>query len=181
MAASSNSSKSPAKFCANCISKMEMLDIRPLGVYCSCSNCQSQTFSVCGGCKTVPYCSKACQKEHWKSNHKSRCFIFSVEKNVGAERAKRERAARMEGPQGIILRQLLKTERLVESNFWALFKSDRGMLEHDREIDEEDKKRADGSQCPYNVVAEPQGNVNGWIAEYLQYLDFLMTSVLGSV
>ena len=74
-----------------------------------------------------------------------------------------------------------QTERLLDCYYWALFKSDRGMLEHDREIDEEDKKRADGSQCPYNVVAEPQGNVNGWIAEYLQYLDFLMTCVLGSV
>ena len=85
MAASSNPSKGQAKFCSNCISKTETLDIRPLGVFCQCSNCQSKTFSVCGGCKMVPYCSKACQKEHWKSNHKARCVVFSSEKGLEAK------------------------------------------------------------------------------------------------
>ena len=51
-------SESKASFCSNCISKMEMLDIRPQGVYCKCSNCQSQKFFLCGACKVVPYCSR---------------------------------------------------------------------------------------------------------------------------
>ena len=83
-AASSNPNEERArpKFCANCLSKMEMLDIRPLGVYCQCSNCRSQTFSVCGACKVVPYCSRTCQKEHWKYNHKVRCSKISFGMNV---------------------------------------------------------------------------------------------------
>ena len=179
MAASSNPNKSQAKFCANCISKMEMLDIRPLGVYCNCSNCQSQTFSVCGGCKMVPYCSKACQTEHWKSNHKVRCVNFSAEKNLNEWSAMKERVAREEGTDGVISRQILKTHRLVETHFWALFQSDRGMLEHDREIDEEIQNRADRSVCPVNITDKQEEN--GWIAEYLKFLDSLLRPLLGSV
>ena len=29
--------------------------------------------SQCGACHSVVYCSKACQKEHWKSTHKQEC------------------------------------------------------------------------------------------------------------
>ena len=178
MAASSDTSKGQAKFCSNCISKMEMLDIRPLGVYCKCSNCQSKTFSVCGGCRMVPYCSKECQKEHWKSNHKARCVLFSSEKNSAIERAMMAQVARMGGAGEVMCKQINKTERLMESHIWALFKSDCGMLEHDKEIEEEDLNRADGSLCPVDIVDYRR---NGWIAEHLNYLNFLVSAILGSV
>jgi len=30
----------------------------------------------CSRCKTVQYCSRSCQEEHWKCGHKSRCSMF---------------------------------------------------------------------------------------------------------
>ena len=127
----------------------------------------------------VPYCSKTCQKEHWKSNHKALCVKFSAEKSLNVEMAKKERAARAEGLKGFVFRQELQTERMVESIFWALFQSDRGMLEHDREIDEETQNRADRSVCPVNITDKQEEN--GWIAEYLKFLDSLLRPLLGSV
>ena len=43
-----------------------------------CSNCEQvqpagKRFHSCTGCKVVVYCSKACQKQHWKSGHKTFC------------------------------------------------------------------------------------------------------------
>ena len=95
----------------------------------------------------VPYCSKACQKEHWKSNHKARCVVFSSEKGLEAK-ALMERVARLVGPLADMSRNLFKTEQLVESHFWALFKSDCGMLGHDRKVEEEDHNRTERSLCP---------------------------------
>ena len=45
-------------------------------------------------------------------------------------------------------RNLFKTEQLVESHFWALLKLDRGMLGHDRKVEEEDHNRTERSLCP---------------------------------
>eukprot|EP00746_Dinoflagellata_sp_MGD_P082782 gnl/MRDRNA2_/MRDRNA2_32887_c0_seq1.p1 gnl/MRDRNA2_/MRDRNA2_32887_c0~~gnl/MRDRNA2_/MRDRNA2_32887_c0_seq1.p1 ORF type:complete len:397 (-),score=65.66 gnl/MRDRNA2_/MRDRNA2_32887_c0_seq1:39-1229(-) len=33
-----------------------------------------QKLQVCNGCKAARYCSKACQKEHWKNGHKKHCL-----------------------------------------------------------------------------------------------------------
>ena len=43
-----------------------------------CGNCgrspnNGETFSHCSRCKVVPYCSKTCQKQHWKNGHKQTC------------------------------------------------------------------------------------------------------------
>ena len=54
-----------------------------------------------------------------------------------------------------------------------------GMLEHDREIDEETQNRADRSVCPVNITDKQEEN--GWIAEYLKFLDSLLRPLLGSV
>ena len=40
-----------------------------------CANCASQEdeLSLCGTCKLVMYCTKACQRQHWKHSHKLAC------------------------------------------------------------------------------------------------------------
>eukprot|EP00300_Choanocystis_sp_HF-7_P009534 c16478_g1_i3.p2 GENE.c16478_g1_i3~~c16478_g1_i3.p2 ORF type:complete len:338 (-),score=69.12 c16478_g1_i3:95-1108(-) len=39
-----------------------------------CARCgRTENLKTCAGCKKVAYCSVACQKEHWKSVHKSQC------------------------------------------------------------------------------------------------------------
>ena len=71
----------PALFCANCCSKMNQLLLKGLRGFevlyqCSCSNCQTGKFSRCAWCQIVPYCSKDCQIEHWRS-HKRICKKLS--------------------------------------------------------------------------------------------------------
>ncbi|GAB4821133.1 hypothetical protein N2152v2_008179 [Parachlorella kessleri] len=40
-----------------------------------CDNCGQLALSAkaCGGCRRVFYCSKECQREHWKSGHRKEC------------------------------------------------------------------------------------------------------------
>lgn len=44
-----------------------------------CSGCDNvgANFKVCSKCKTVKYCSAACQKEHWPQ-HKKDCRVISL-------------------------------------------------------------------------------------------------------
>ena len=45
----------------------------------ACSFCGEQEMDLlrCGRCKSVFYCSKVCQKQHWKKGHKERCKAMS--------------------------------------------------------------------------------------------------------
>jgi hypothetical protein len=41
-----------------------------------CGNCHKQSevpFQRCSSCMRIGYCSKSCQKEHWKASHKAKC------------------------------------------------------------------------------------------------------------
>ncbi len=38
-----------------------------------CAWCSKTSSSVCTRCKESKYCSKDCQKKHWKAGHKSVC------------------------------------------------------------------------------------------------------------
>ena len=40
---------------------------------CACCQRVDCSMNVCGQCKLVAYCSKACQKQHWKQGHKANC------------------------------------------------------------------------------------------------------------
>jgi hypothetical protein len=42
---------------------------------CECDNVEEEfhAFSVCAQCKTAVYCSKKCQRAHWKEGHKTTC------------------------------------------------------------------------------------------------------------
>ena len=49
-----------------------------------CANCNSKSnteLSRCAGCKKTYYCSKECQKEHWKKEHKIQCKKLVNESN----------------------------------------------------------------------------------------------------
>jgi len=48
-----------------------------------CANCKKRTkenghaLDTCNGCKRVHYCSRKCQKKHWKKKHKHECKKFA--------------------------------------------------------------------------------------------------------
>jgi hypothetical protein len=71
-----------------------------------CGNCGAREpldaeFATCGKCQTIPYCSRACQKTHWKA-HKQVCSgdLFTEETNKLIARVARrlERVAHVYGP-----------------------------------------------------------------------------------
>jgi len=45
----------------------------------TCANCEvvasvdASPYQICAGCQRVSYCSKACQKAHWRSTHRREC------------------------------------------------------------------------------------------------------------
>ena len=45
----------------------------------TCANCKvvasvdASPYQICAGCQRVSYCSKACQKAHWRSTHRREC------------------------------------------------------------------------------------------------------------
>ena len=45
------------------------------GIQHSCFNCgrRGEHFKKCEGCHFARYCSKKCQRQHWKTNHKTSC------------------------------------------------------------------------------------------------------------
>ena len=51
----------------------------PAQDFCSCGACGKEPsatgkrLQVCAGCRSVSYCSKQCQREHWKNGHKAEC------------------------------------------------------------------------------------------------------------
>lgn len=40
---------------------------------CAAEGCTKPSLQVCTRCKTLSYCSKGCQRKHWKSTHKHEC------------------------------------------------------------------------------------------------------------
>ena len=39
-----------------------------------CAVCAQPDAKPCGGCLTTAYCSKTCQKQHWRAGHKRECW-----------------------------------------------------------------------------------------------------------
>ena len=54
-----------------------------LGIQCegSCFNCgaMGKNFPKCKGCHFVRYCGKQCQRQHWKSGHRSSCSFIKFD------------------------------------------------------------------------------------------------------
>lgn len=48
-------------------------------VLCRCDGCRklSEKLQKCAGCELATYCSKDCQRQHWRAGHKSGCRSFS--------------------------------------------------------------------------------------------------------
>ncbi|KAK7352614.1 hypothetical protein VNO80_18038 [Phaseolus coccineus] len=44
-----------------------------------CAVCRNPGSKKCSRCKSVRYCSQACQEAHWKSEHKMRCKEFQMQ------------------------------------------------------------------------------------------------------
>jgi hypothetical protein len=42
--------------------------------HCACPGCPNCAVSMCDACKSVVYCSRACQKRHWPA-HKAACKL----------------------------------------------------------------------------------------------------------
>lgn len=42
----------------------------------ACAQCQNTTGTLqrCAGCRTVQYCSRDCQRLHWRAGHKDECI-----------------------------------------------------------------------------------------------------------
>ena len=58
----------------------------------TCSNCQKQCKPLrCTACKSVSYCSRKCQKQHWRSVHSKSCTreFFHHEKSSGKKKSSR--------------------------------------------------------------------------------------------
>ncbi|EDV97595.1 GH16955 [Drosophila grimshawi] len=47
----------------------------------SCAYCQQRATQLCAGCRSVVYCSREHQKEHWKRGHKRECKCYEVTSN----------------------------------------------------------------------------------------------------
>ena len=57
----------------------------------SCANCgKFDASSACAQCKITVYCSKECQRYHWKNGHKAECTKIAM-KNAGIKLDKPER------------------------------------------------------------------------------------------
>jgi len=61
-----------AKICDNCSA---------LGV-----SADAPKLSECARCGLVVYCSRACQRAHWKSNHKQYCVVIVSNPKIGRSR-----------------------------------------------------------------------------------------------
>ncbi|KAA6402251.1 MAG: hypothetical protein EZS28_002214 [Streblomastix strix] len=75
---------------------------------CRCANCikkcESDKIMRCSKCKKVKYCSKECQKAHWKFIHKIECNLLQI-----------QTPQPIEGSMLLALRTLLKYGQLKQS------------------------------------------------------------------
>ena len=53
--------------------RLQALHDRCAGPACGRAPSPMEGFKRCGGCKQVMYCSKACQRAHWRAGHKGEC------------------------------------------------------------------------------------------------------------
>ena len=69
----------------------------------ACENCgrspeERETFNHCSRCKVVAYCSKACQKQHWRGGHKDTCQAASEREDTVKKSANKTVANEHKGP-----------------------------------------------------------------------------------
>ena len=87
-----------------------------LGPPKQCAFCQKKDYhyskmSLCGGCRCVFYCSKDCQRKHWRANHRREC---ATKRGTNDKEAKYKK--RLHDPLCTIARHPLR--RLGLSNFF---------------------------------------------------------------
>jgi hypothetical protein len=54
--------------------RVQRRESRRTCAYCEgVASCVQPPFQVCAGCRCVRYCSRDCQKAHWRSGHRADC------------------------------------------------------------------------------------------------------------
>eukprot|EP01084_Bolivina_argentea_P254214 427337_1 len=82
----------------------------------NCVSCQKPNASkLCGGCKQVHYCSKTCQVNHWKSNHKKECKRLKKQSEISSSNKFKNEAKQILS----IFESLTQTKRDILS--WVIF------------------------------------------------------------
>ena len=119
--------------------------------------------------------SRECQMEHWLYNHENLCKNFSSTPISPEDAFYFDFGAIMMGENYYKLK--IKKDRLEQCFFWALFKSDRGMLVDHIEMG----AIITGESKAHLPVFPIEGQPNGWIDEYLNYLTFLILKLIGFV
>ena len=123
--------------------------------------------------------SRECQREHWMYNHKRMCREFSgkeLSKEASIARAIKAVIARKKKDPKIHHLQH-KSEELMVSCFWSIYKSDMGTTDcQTREYSHSDSESA--VKFPF---IPGDGDTNGWIDQYLDFLNFLALRNLGFV
>lgn len=81
---------------SNIVSTGDPIIIASVSV-CGADGCEQTASSACGGCGTVRYCCRDCQKSHWKNGHKALCSGNSSNPPPSNPSNKREGNAELSG------------------------------------------------------------------------------------
>ena len=172
-----------ARDCANCISMMrnEKCDKNSTNS-CSCAACRGLELRRCTGCQVVAYCSKLCQTEHWKSNHKAWCQILAWKTRVPAvEHRVGQCRACTPAKSGRFCESLHIRNRAVVSFFngFGYHMDTECACRVDNREEEQYRSRPENafpSQFPFQL-GENTGVFLGWIDEYLYNLTRLFLKI----
>jgi len=88
----------------------------PLPVPSFCSVCLKEATLLCGKCGSVYYCSKACQKKHWRFSHKKACSpnpkLYTVNTNLNQFRSLPQEY--FEGHEFLIIKPTEKLDSIAD-------------------------------------------------------------------
>jgi hypothetical protein len=123
-----------------------------------CANCGTSGAKLtCGACKAAHYCSKACQKQHWKNGHKGACIAPDKRRPQGPQQAPSMNSG------GSAAEETSKVDESIECPICLDFLS-RGTLctlpckhEFHQECVEELRKHGVLQACPLCRAALPDG------------------------
>ncbi|GAD95501.1 hypothetical protein PMAA_027550 [Paecilomyces variotii No. 5] len=82
---------------------------------------EQQTLKRCARCQATMYCSRECQKAHWKAAHKSQCVWFAIRNHVYLDSL----------PEDAAMEQLIDAYRLRVEDDYAFRGDAHGLLDMD--------------------------------------------------
>ena len=152
---------------------------------CSCPDCRGLQLRRCTGCQVVAYCSKLCQSEHWKTNHKAWCQILSGKRRVPpVEHRVGQCRACVRGKSGMFCESLAIRNRAVVSFFngFGYHMETECACRVDNTEEEQYRSRPESafpSQFPFQL-GENTGVFLGWIDEYLYNMTRLFLKIFNT-